>query len=715
MLGEAPFGDAHAVQFQRGSGPPSTMCGGGTGRVRGLTCGLGVWLCVEALEGFVSLSCLQSGAAPLPLVAGSFRFSPACAYYACVVDCETCGVPTKNKRFCSRRCAGIRLARERNPHARSPLEIERSKQRRGDGYRDFLNRTYEQMVAGRVTQRTAAEIHEVTQATISRWAAAARADREWERGRRRKLQANGGIPPLDDFAEWRARCFRNERDEPYLTPPFQQAWVDLILDAIEHGERAVILSPPRHGKSQLLIHFCVWQIVKNPNIRVMWVGGNSEIAEQSVAAVADELDNNPNLDVYAGATPFKPASPAGRDWSRSRFTVGTRTVSGIKSPTMVALGKGGKILSRDADLIIFDDIVDHDSTRSPTMRADDKSWLATQLSSRKEEHTALFGIGSRQHHEDLWGDLVENPAYRSIVETAHDPACMLPRHDTVPANHRSCKVCDAHVDCLLWPEVRSMRWLEDQRAAMGNDAEWEMVYLNVARPSGQIMLTREDLARCHDYSRIAGQLPKGEAVRLIAGLDPAMVGNQAAVLYAYDPSTQVRHVVDIDVEPGGGLPGARRVIEDWWRQYRLDMWVVEHANYQAAIMQDRDIIEFCGRHAIGLRPTHTTAKTKFHADFGVGSFIELFKKEMVAIPWGDDATRQRMNALEVELLNFDPEATGRASRKRKTDLVMAAWFPETVIRTWRYSQAAQNGAAVRDSGWRTPYPSRMGDGYRRIA
>ena len=88
----------------------------------------------------------------------------------------------------------------------------------------------------------------------------------------------------------------------------------------------------------------------------------------------------------------------GKSWSSSGFTVATRTsVSGIKSPTMVGLGRGGKILSRDCDIIIADDIEDHSSTVQPAARHNTKNWWTTTLGSRKEEHTAMVVIGSRQH------------------------------------------------------------------------------------------------------------------------------------------------------------------------------------------------------------------------------------------------------------------------------------------------------------------------------
>jgi hypothetical protein len=53
-------------------------------------------------------------------------------------------------------------------------------------------------------------------------------------------------------------------------------------------------------------------------------------------------------------------------------------------------------------------------------------------------------------------------------------------HGPIPAEeHLTCEVCAAHVDCLLFPELRTMRWLQDQRASMADDSQFEMVYQNI--------------------------------------------------------------------------------------------------------------------------------------------------------------------------------------------------------------------------------------------
>ena len=67
------------------------------------------------------------------------------------------------------------------------------------------------------------------------------------------------------------------------------------MQDIENGGNLMILSPPRHGKTELLIHFAIWQICKNPNVRIMWVGGNEDIAKNAVGSVLDHLDSNDKL------------------------------------------------------------------------------------------------------------------------------------------------------------------------------------------------------------------------------------------------------------------------------------------------------------------------------------------------------------------------------------------------------------------------------------
>ena len=68
---------------------------------------------------------------------------------------------------------------------------------------------------------------------------------------------------LENFSSFRQRYFRTELGEVYDTADFHKNWINNIIDSIENGKELLILSPPRHGKTELLIHFAVYQICKN--------------------------------------------------------------------------------------------------------------------------------------------------------------------------------------------------------------------------------------------------------------------------------------------------------------------------------------------------------------------------------------------------------------------------------------------------------------------
>jgi hypothetical protein len=494
---------------------------------------------------------------------------------------------------------------------------------------------------------------------------------------------------VEDFTKFRDKYFRTPRRERFMTPEFQQRWVASILKALVTGGRQVILSPPRHGKSEMLIHVSTWLICRFPDIRIIWVGGNERVAQRSVGAVAAHLSQNRELiEAYTGpGGSFRPRSKDGLPWSKSEFTVATR--SGLqKGRTMTALGRGGTLLSLDADILVADDIEDHGSTAQPGAREATREWWTSQLESRKEEHTALFVIGSRQHPDDLCGRLLENDAYEQTVETAHDRACDIPDE---PGRY------DDHQDCMLFPELRSYRHLMSQKKAaetVGGQGIYAMVYLNESSDRGIQTFTREIVDDCRDPNYVIGQIPTPNqpegarredvgGVHLVAGLDPAGTGYQAAFLWAYQVQPELHMwMVDLENREGGGIAAARQTIRNWYEKYPgLAHWVVEENLYQGGIVDDDQIREFSNRQGIRLEGFRTY-RNKVDPRLGVTSLQPLFADKSITLPYGDAPSKAKTDTLRSQLLYYD----GAAPRNRntragyKSDLVMAAWFPMDVIR-----------------------------------
>ena len=607
------------------------------------------------------------------------------------VSGETCRKQRRtNSPYCSQKCKS-RVHYVKNKLKNQELKPKRPQDSmaRGKYYDDFVKEFGESLVDKIYTHQQVADKMGVSRSLVTKMYIAYLEDKENFEAKKTWKTPVAAKKSLKDFKDFRDRYFRTETGDMYETAEFHENWINHIVQAIEDGGQQMILSPPRHGKTDLLTHFAVWQICKNPNVRIMWVGGNEDIAKNSVGAVLDTLENNEQLnDDFCGpGEKFQPKVRSGKSWSSGQFTVGTRTVTGIKSPTMVAVGKGGKILSRDCDLIIADDIEDHGTTIQPSAREQTRQWWTTTLSSRKEEHTAIVVIGSRQHPEDLYNFLLDNPEFDTLVEEAHSSECILPELEI-----------EEHIDCMLWKSKRSYKWLLSQKNnadTTGGRAIFEMVYLNKAFVEGITMFNSEDIDQCRDMNRSIGHIPAN--THLIAGLDPASTGFQACFLWAVNSDTGMMYLVDIENEEGGGIIQAKKSIQKWYDKYHLAHWVIEENGFQKAIRQDEKIKDYTSKMGIHLEG-HQTQKNKFDPIYGVGSMQQLFEQKLISLPYGDTESETKSNIYRRQLIYFS-SAASRASKAKsyKSDVVMASWFPLKVIRRLGKERLAEVGLDYKPS------------------
>ena len=594
-------------------------------------------------------------------------------------------VPSGKRKYCSTKC---RKAAE-NQRSKKKIQEVPGEKLRGQHYEKFVKEFAPLIENKEITHLKVAEILGVNKSSVTRMYSAYKEDKVILKAQENWTTPEEAVKSLKSFKNFRDMYFQTETGEKYETADFHEKWINSILEAIKTGGEQMILSPPRHGKTDLLTHFAVWQICKNPNTRIMWVGGNEEIAKNAVGAVLDHLENNDKLkeDFCGPGGQFQPRVRSGKSWSSGQFTVATRTITGIKSPTLVAVGKGGKILSRDCDLIIADDIEDHGTTVQPGAREQTRQWWTTTLSSRKEEHTAVVVIGSRQHPEDIYNFLLENPEMETIVEEAHSSECILPENEI-----------KKHKKCMLWQSKRTYKWLMSRKVAAettGGKAIFEMVYLNKAFVDGITMFSSEDIDQCRDVNRRIGHIPAG--THLIAGLDPASTGFQACVLWAANTDTGVMYLVDVENEEGGGIIQARKTIKDWYEKYGLAHWVIEENGFQKAIRQDTELKDYCARFGI-YTEGHQTQKNKFDPIFGVGSMAQLFKEQLINLPYGDADAEVKSNIYRRQLIYFSSASNkAKSSKGYKSDVVMASWFPLKVIRRLGKERLAEVGLDYKPS------------------
>jgi hypothetical protein len=340
-------------------------------------------------------------------------------------------------------------------------------------------------------------------------------------------------------------------------------------------------------------------------------------------------------------------------------------------------------------MIVCDDIEDKASTNQPKLRQDTKDWFGTDLDSRKEEHTALVVIGSRQHLDDIYSANLEDDNFHCITNAAHDPDCAIDPHD-VPK----------HVDCMFFPELRSYKWLMTKKAgavARGNPALFEMVYQNNPQGEGMASFDEEAILQSRNPSRSIGLdgIPSG--FKLIGGLDPSATGYQAGFLWAVrqrgdsqgivgdghsgfvDERLQ-RWMVDLDNTLGGGIPKAHELMKRWLSDYGCRVWVIEINGFQKAILQDPVLMDWARQNGVKLIP-HQTGMNKIDESYGVTGMDRLFQAGLIDLPYGDDVSKSKTDMYVKQLLHFDDSGATKRN-KPLSDIVMGSWFPTEEIRKW---------------------------------
>jgi hypothetical protein len=459
-------------------------------------------------------------------------------------------------------------------------------------------------------------------------------------------------------------------------------WIRATLHAILTGSQQLILSPPRHGKSELMIHFSVWLIVRNPDIRIMWVAKNDSMAKQMCGSVKEHLELNTKLcrDFLGSDKNYKTPGK----WGALDFTVNTRTIIGQKSYTMVGVGWTGTILSRDCDFIVLDDIEDDRSIRTPGERQHTREKFSITLDSRNEDHTAVLIIGSRQHPDDLYGYLIDNSAWSAIVTQAHDDACEINPHDL-----------DAHTTCMLWHERHPYSWWYSKwqsQKEMGLEHLFEMVYQNRPRASGLIVFHKEALLDSRNLERKMGDidwfgnLEKPILLHnMVGGMDPAAVGQQAYWLWLYDSEAHKAYMLDAAIDVGGGLDKFNEYLKKWKKAYDLMWWLTEKNNIQQVFITDSKIRKTMGKLGIALEATQT-GSNKHDLEFGLPGMARWFEEGMIDLPYGDEASQQMTDIYIRQALGYEIDATGKAHNRGKSDLLMSSWFPFKELLQWSYTE-----------------------------
>lgn len=307
---------------------------------------------------------------------------------------------------------------------------------------------------------------------------------------------------------------------PTYTPPRHLLpLANLFSRAEREAVRACVSVPPRHGKTETILHGIAWFLLRHPDKTIVYVTYADDLAESKSRKARD-------LAKLAGVPIRKDATKVS-EW---------RTIHG---GGLIAAGRKGQITGKGADIFIFDDpIKDREEAESPTIRDSVWDMFTSTAMTRVEPGGSVIVNGTRWHPDDLIGRLMGRQEVR--YEYINLPA--------LDENGNA-----------LWPDRWPREAMEERRREVG-EYDWASLFMGQPRPRGGRVF--DEPARY--------VFPDVEGARILIGCDPA----------ATSKNTSDYSVIAVLCAKGWGIEQVTDVIDVWRGQVEIPVLVDKLLEYQ---------------------------------------------------------------------------------------------------------------------------------------
>jgi hypothetical protein len=464
-----------------------------------------------------------------------------------------------------------------------------------------------------------------------------------------RLMAGIAREDINEFCQF---VMRDPSGRPWEQQAFHCQWQGLI--PVQGPARVLIGAPRDSAKTSQMVARVLWELGRNPELRVKVVCASQELADNIVAEIQRNIDHNPRLHQ---AFPRLRPDPAG-PWSRGALLVQRRSLA--KDPSVVAAGILTSGVGGRADLILFDDVCDNrNAILQPAMRGQIKhAFHESWLNLLGPQGRAVY-IGTVWHVDDLTMMLRESGTWQVWWRPIRDPVS----------------------EMLLWPDRWTAEALAERKREIGARAfarQFELVPVS----DEERTFPESALAACRDDRYVPGIVGVPDDWPRFAGVDLASsMGLRASwtVVFtaAVDPATKRRYPVEI-VRVRQSFPETVRTIMEQFRKHRHRLIYVERNGFQEAVLQalaeeDR---------SLPVRGFHTGAQ-KADEEIGIPSLSASMANGSWVIPCGGERHDYGCECgwcAWVRELDLHPHS-------QYWDCLMAMWFCESAAREWQSDEA----------------------------
>lgn len=294
--------------------------------------------------------------------------------------------------------------------------------------------------------------------------------------------------------------------------PHQIRWIEHIE---ESGNRVLILAPRGHGKTTILnVVYVLWRICMDPSLRILMVSHKQRKASGFTRRIRNFLERD---DIKERFNITK-----GQPWRIDEmYLQDTEDGRDYSYPVLESTGVTGGVTGGRYDMVICDDILHELNCATQASRDKIRSWLFSEVvpaidPGPKEK---IIMVGTRKHVDDLYGELLTNPMWDSLVDRAIT-------EEGKP----------------LWPERFTLETLNNRKMEM-TPTKFAREYLNEAAPPEGTHFKRE-------WLQFYDNLPPADRLTYYMGVDPGLGESKRASYFAIaitavDEKTNWSYVVEL--------------------------------------------------------------------------------------------------------------------------------------------------------------------------
>lgn len=209
-----------------------------------------------------------------------------------------------------------------------------------------------------------------------------------------------------DFCAFMEYCFFDEATRrPFLQQWFHDEW----SEAWTANDRVIIVAPRDHGKTSQIVGRVIWELGKNPNLRIKIACAADGRAKERLFEVVQHIEHNRRVhEVFPHLKQDKHA-----EWSKHKIIVERTALH--RDASVEALGITSTATGGRCDLLIADDVVDRrNALTAPKLREQIKQAWKSDWTNLLEPNSRIWYICTLWHKDDLSHELMENKAFKTL-------------------------------------------------------------------------------------------------------------------------------------------------------------------------------------------------------------------------------------------------------------------------------------------------------------